>query len=587
VIYVFRIYRKMQPQSTTPTVESRGDGVAAAVRRAAGVATSAIGTARDTVQRGLARLQGSDVSQRRYLEKEYRLPLVVERFDRSPELRTQFSYTHDGYFLDTAPNGRGVTYFSIAGRSFWQPVVVNGVAVDGDSAIQELQYLIDDYLQPAGGRLTSDYELYWLDLTAPVSAQDPIGEYEWLIHPSRAGLRTGKVAQRPWTFSFSLEFIGLRSNRDLAKAEDGLWSFLISRSFLGGLVTDLGLEDAVAAIRDVMGVLEEVEGLISDVNNVVVAVNDYVNAGVQAMQIGVAKVRSVIAGVKEVRARIEDGIQRLRDLPETVGAEFGLLARDFPGLVTGGESRGIAALAGIGRMLDFLHAVSANAATAEQRDTTTLVAVAPGVTLEQVAFQAQVSTDTLIALNGLQFPFVVGAPRPTNGALPGVIYAGESLRVPTPARRGLPPSVVPMHGQLASNVEALTGEAPTEEDRLFGFDFLLDGNGLRWDEDARDIVLDRGLDHIAHVQDRYVRLPLGTLRYAPQLGNFAYDNLGDWQTPGTNELLAAALYRTLQQDPRVAEIRSMRAETYAGAARLTYDLLLINGATVADAQVTI
>src|SRR5262249_35386560 len=110
-----------------------------------------------------------------------------------------------------------------------------------------------------------------------------------------------------------------------------------------------------------------------------------------------------------------------------------------------------------------------------------------------------------------------------NPSLPGVLYAGDTVRLPQAQHDVTLPSVVNLHPSLEERILAVTGAPATEEDRLFGVDLLLNNDGnMEWDKDAKDFRLERGLQHMANVQVRYVKLPLGQLRYAPSIGNFAY-----------------------------------------------------------------
>ena len=657
VIYVFRLYRKVG----TPDVSSAAPANSPLASLTNPI-RGAINTARNFLQNDvLGALQG------KVLEKEYRFVLILERFQEVPEIRTHFQYLRKGYFLDTPfQNARGLTTFRISGRTHWNAVYVNGVAVDGDAAVKDLKELVDDYFYPRDGRSAADFELYWLNLNAPISAEDPFGEAEWLIHPLRNGVRTHQTAQRPFTRFFDFEFSGLQSNRDKAKADDGFLDSLLGRGFLATLLNKLGLGGVASALQDVFGLVRDVQGLLDDVANVVTAVTDYVTGVQQLIQASIAQVRGLMTRLQTIIGRVEDGIDLVKQLPDLAGDDLKRLQRDFPGLAHDETpAPGIIAADELRRVRDFLAALAmqpqafATPVAGYVSPQTVALSITPGATIEDIAQRAGTDPDTLVTLNSLRWPFVDSRPHPeklraaaeaerdrltllltsspgsqpprlpdardaliqqgktssdpdvasidhqiavltrrlealnaeiaasADAAVSGVLYAGDTIRVPQP-RPSVPPSLVEITPELSARILVLTGTAVAEEDRLFGLDLLLDSDGnLEWDTDKRELRLERGLDHMARVQLRYVKLPIGQLRYAPAIGNFAWADLARWQGPGTNQLLAFDLYKTLQQDVRIKSISSMRAETYAGTATLTYAVELVNGVAVPELRTPI
>ena len=646
-IHVYRLYQKQGPfgVDVAPSI-SVLSSVLNPVRQATG-------TARDFIRESIGSLQG------RLLIKEFRVPLIVEGLDKAPEIRTHFSYLQEGYFLDTPfGNAKGITHFRVRGRTH-RTATVNGVIVDGDSALKEFAEMIDDYFFPANGKTTADFELYFIDLFAPISAEDPFGETEWLIHPLRGGVRQTMTSQRPFTRMWQFDFVGLQSNRDREKAEGGFWASTLSRSALGGLLEKLGLDGVVSAVTDVFGTLDDVKGLFEDIGNAVTAVTDYVQGVQDTIRVGIGKIRGILSSIQTVIGRIEDGIDLARNLPNVIDQDLSLLPQNYPGL-TRSTTPGIVAVDELRRVRDFFFALAAQPqnfapALSDAGFTSTVpVAIEPGATIEQLAQDHGVSVDELIRANDLTFPFIDARPRPdaqiavaeveqqrardryeaaaaalgaarasgapasdiahlqhqvsealarasaaeaeidgwieTKQATPTVgrvLYAGDVIKVPK-GSASTPPSIVQMHPLLENRVAVATGSSVTEEDRLFGIDVELDDEGnLVWDDDAKDIRVERGLLHMARVQVRYVKLPLGALRYAPGIGNFAFEDLGAWQGTANNQLLAYAMFKTLQQDPRIRKIRNVRAETFAGVAQLSHDVELINGQIVPDLRVPV
>lgn len=653
VIALFRLYRRLNAVRLDAPGGTTNESVLG----------QAIGTVRGGIQwarNGVADVAGilaptSGPLAGRVLEKEFQFVLILEGIEQATDLRTSFSYVRDGYFIDTPlSNGRGVTRFALRGRTFWNPVLVNGVPVDGDSALKDFQELIDDYFFPGSrkGYVTSDYALYWVNLNAPVSAEDPFGEFEWLIHPIGRGLRISQTAQRPFQRFFQFEFLGLESNRDRAKAEDGFLAGMFSRGFLSRILDGLGLGDIKDAVDGVFGIVSDTTALFTDIANVVTTVNDYLIGVTQFIKASFAQVRGLFDSVQTIIGRVQDGINLLRGIPDLVSEQWRLLKQNFPGLVSGPEN-GIQALGACYRLRDALLALMAQphvfdptlaALSGGALGNSSAVVIPPEATLEQLAQQQQVDVATLIAANSLRYPFVAPTERPERQlaaaeatrqaasdlyarldqalldaqaagqpaadldyltrerdraaaqiaraeqaitdalplgpAQPGVLYAGDPIAIPA-TRASAAPSIRPLDPRTEATVALVTSRPVDDEDRIFGFDLALDDAGnLVWDHDRNDLALERGLDHMARVQTRYVKLPLGALRFAPGLGNFAWEDLARWQTPATTQLLANAMYQTLRQDPRVKAVTNVTATTAAGVAQLVHDVTLVNDRTL-------
>jgi hypothetical protein len=675
VVATFRLYQIIQPTSLVAASSGILDTILSAPAR---------------LTQLISPTSGPLVGRR--LVKEYRFVLILEQLFKVPELRTHFSYTHGsgkdrGYFIDTpVVNAKGVTRFRLAGRTHRTPVIVNGVPVDGDSAFKEFSELIDDLFFPGDGTTTADYELYWLNHLAAISAEDPFGEFEWLIHPVQNGVTEAMNARRPFTRQFSLDFYGLRSNRDLAKAEDGFLAGLLSRGFLKTLLDKLGLGkvDLAGLLDKVFGAIGRIRTFLQDVNNLVTVVTDYINGVRDFIRYGFGKVRGLFDQVQEIIGRIDEAIDLVRDIPNLVEEQIDLLRQSFPGIVETPDN-GILAVDEARNLKNFLAALVIQPQAFEQRLTgapelpqTIAIQVPPAATLEELARGANVDPGLILQANNLRFPFVDPRTRPerieasataaidtamtpgvdpiegyrlvaveTERALAGavtqgnrvdtptlnlfraasaaaasafaavragertsataeefaaleaaktaaaslaaahpsephVLYLGDPVRIPQ-SRRDLIPSVVGVVGARLNAIVSTTGEPITEEERLFGIDLLLDGDGnLEWDGARRDLALSRGLENIARAQQRYLALPYGALRFAPGIGNYAWLDIAEWQSPERNQLLAFSVFKTLSQDPRVRKVRDVRAVSRAGVALVEYDAELINGREVPE-----
>lgn len=632
---IFRLYRRQRPRSTT--LSPADDSFLGDVRRGIRAARDVVAS----VQTALGPSTGPLVG--RTLIREYRFVMMLQRLEATPEVRSQFTYTHGGYFLDMPfANAKGVTHFRLVGHTHWTPVLVNGIPVDGDAALKDLAELIDEYFYPSNGAPPADHELYWLNYHAPISAEDPFGEFEWLIHPPKQGLRTQISHQKPFLRFFQFEFMGLESNRDRAKAEDGLLERLLGTSFLRHLLDKVGLGALADGLEAVFGTLAEVQAFLNDVSAVVVTVTDYITGVQQFIRTSIATVRGLITSVEGIIGQIENAIEQARLIPTLVGDELDRMVESLknsaPGLMRGDTTGAVLTVEKARRLRDLLLALAAQPSAfvpvvsgAPQPTLAIAYRLTEGLSLERIAQTTSVDVQTLIRANGLRFPFVDPRPRPdrqlaaatvayaaaqaardraltdgstpaqiaaalsavnaanlevhrwqavqeSNPAEPGVLYAGDLIRIPQQGT-GPIPSIFGIDGHRLLP----DGSPPTEEERLFGIDLqVTDAGDLVWDDTARDLVLVHGLDNIVQAQRRYLRLPLNELRFAPGLGNYAYEYLTNWEGPGRNRLLAYSIFRTLEQDPRIRRVRHVRAQSYAGVAHVRYEADLINGEQLPD-----
>lgn len=576
------------------------------------------------------------------LVKEIRSVLLLRDLAMETDVRSSFTYVRDGqpgnnFFIDMPfRNAKGITHIRLLGRTFRGPITVNGVKVDGQAALNEFEKFFESYLNPEVGT-PADYRMYWINLDAPVSAEDPFGASEWWIHPPRKGLRKTKSVQRPHDWFWSIEFLGLQSNRDAAKSEDGLLSSLLGTDALRALLEKFGLDGVVGFIEQVFGLIDEFRGLIDDLTSIVTAVTDYITGVSQTIRAAIARVRGALADVQELISRVEQAIEQVGDLPNLIASEASLVRQSYPGIVES-ESNGIQLNDALRSVRDLLAALVAQPQNfAELVDgapilpQTITVQVQPGITIERLAKTSNTDVNTLIQANQIEYPFMDSRERPeakaariegeiaafqarddatiaaggaaqytesiatlqgdlvaaelevqTNPALPHVLYAGDPIRLPQ-ERPELIPSVVGISGDRLNIIAAATGAVVTEEERLFGIDLALTQRGdLEWDPDLVDLRVVRGLDNIGAALSRYMRLPLGALRFAPEIGNFAFDDLARWQTKAESRMLAMSIHQTLSQDPRVRRILDINAVTHEGESLLKFNAELIDGRRVPD-----
>jgi phage baseplate assembly protein W len=194
-----------------------------------------------------------DRNQPARLLKEHALVLMPTTFTQRTDARTAGYYTQDAYHIDhPSGNAVGRTVFFITGHTGYRGVVqdssnpllnqldvvptidrfvatVRAVVsqiglgglpqsslIDGAAAIKDLQDLFRMYLNPAEGLETAgiaetqDLQLEFINLTEPVSAEDPAGRMGWEIDVEQSLVDLRQDAQKPWLYTYSLQFTGLR-----------------------------------------------------------------------------------------------------------------------------------------------------------------------------------------------------------------------------------------------------------------------------------------------------------------------------------------------------------------------------------------
>lgn len=189
--------------------------------------------------------------------KEHRLTLMPQRFSQTTEPRTALYYTKGGIVTDTpAATGVGATLFVIQGHTgYWgvpgrtgaptvdvvptrfeeatlpvgtdvvpgQPLPGRSSLIDGAAAIKDLQDTLLAYFFPAGQTetrdvtTTQDLQLEFYNLTAPTSAQDPVGRVAWRIHPHRNLVDVSQDASKPFLYSYTLQFAALAPLTDVVE----------------------------------------------------------------------------------------------------------------------------------------------------------------------------------------------------------------------------------------------------------------------------------------------------------------------------------------------------------------------------------
>jgi hypothetical protein len=192
----------------------------------------------------------------RTLLREHKLVLMPQRFNQTTESRTSVYYTQGGPVADTIQDGGiGITYFSIQGHTgFWgirsdlqrrpvaerlslpaTPEVFADVAqtlfntfqgggslplqtslIDGAAAFKDLQDTVWAYFDPLSAASfidlptpQQDLQLEFLNLMAPTSQRDQVGNVGWIVHPHRNLVDLQQDASKPFLFQYSFNFAAL------------------------------------------------------------------------------------------------------------------------------------------------------------------------------------------------------------------------------------------------------------------------------------------------------------------------------------------------------------------------------------------
>lgn len=415
---------------------------------------------------------------------EFRLPLLIEGVQEQPEVRARFSYTQRGYFIDVpfdsrqgSRGARGITRWTIVGRTYHEPASVDGVLVDGDAALKMMKEMIDDLLLPQEGR-TVDYELWWYNLMAPISANDPFGEIEWKIWPV-TGLQIAQESIRPFQRRFVFQFIGLMSNKIARKADDRAFERITDLArkkarelpkFLTWMVKLMELFSPIASlveslIGNVKVSIPDTAREFVDWSTKVSGLGDMVLAGdidelysseeftdprglLDQGNLLDARISSFMSRVS--RGEISDDI--VSTVPGIVKSGGQLVAGDILSYIkTGTDLLSILLLGKESRGAESLgDATSGSVAGFGGR----LRTVLQGDLLEKLAHEEGSTSSSIVNVNGLKYPFIDGSENPERAITRIEREISEFERIDRDrARSGKPPlyagKIMDLRGQIA------------------------------------------------------------------------------------------------------------------------------------------
>lgn len=170
--------------------------------------------------------------------------------------------------------------------------------------------------------------------------------------------------------------------------------------------------------------------------------------------------------------------------------------------------------------------------------------------------------------------YFVLTPRPRQQARQRLV--GDWLSVPRPSAR---PRVPQVRGRL-DDASTITGQPRSREAQLYGRDWLLEAGALVWNPTTQDAETVVGLANMRQAMTSLTNLPRGALEYAPALGSYVHEDLGQPATDASMRQLLVSLDRTIRQDPRVARLAGTRLVAQGGAVLIVVDIETITGDTV-------
>lgn len=513
-----------------------------------------------------------------------------------PETRASLHYTAGGAHLDLpSRDARGFERFSVRIESGVWPVGEGADKPDGMAAVWAIQRLFNDYLGATiGGRPRSDFDFEFINTDAPISADDPGGNAQFVIVPDRVGPEVTRDSRRPALWTLNLMFTGFE-RRDGRRVEL-LRRRAQQRNFFQRVLDAIGelnaysfdqlfaryqgaiarFVQAVAAVRDVARFLEGwSRGIDTFIAYNIGLLQSLVDALGQisltlSEEIGVNQFERFGPDGRVMRGfeQIKRTVTRLRN---AVGANLENITSGLAGSGTIGAQAGVSSQASpiqAEQSARHLNVADADAdrplASAQGTVGTSEMRVTAGMTLANLVPSGFTQYD-IIRLNGLVYPFVDGIPRPA-GDTSAVAYLGEKVLVPVP------------RGNVSVTAGgAAPGAGGSAEDRIFGVDWMIKDGAFVFDYTAGDLRRVRGLDNLLQALTTRLVVPAGSLNYAPDLGSTLRSESLAWATPEGTRLAMISAQNALASDPRVATVRRIEVEQSNGIMNVSFDLDTIDG----------
>lgn len=157
-----------------------------------------------------------------------------------------------------------------------------------------------------------------------------------------------------------------------------------------------------------------------------------------------------------------------------------------------------------------------------------------------------------------------------------VLYVGEPIAIPRPARQRAPRSV---RSPLQS-VATMSGREQDQATKLFGRDLRLDNKTLSLVGRTQDLATLGGLANLRQAVLDLLNLTLGELEYAPALGSYVQESLGLTASLPSHIELLHSVERTVRSDPRIVSVGQTALSTVGGNVEMHFQAVAITGDTL-------
>lgn len=552
------------------------------------------------------------------------LPLRAKATQRTADVRMAIHGTAGGYHVDRPKHSaHGLVHYVLTGHTGMWPSGKKDGAYDGMAAVWRIKEILDNFA--AGdvfGFPADQFDLWFFDLNAPLSADDGAGDTVYSVVPERSLVDLGQTGQTGTLYNYTLRlacidrpdalsFLPVELNQKkerslLAKVMDAI-----------GLLNDFSFDNLFAKYKELISPFLRVKAAIGDVRNFLQgwargarAFIGYNIALFESTVSDLTGLMNVIKGTDVAAPRLRspqdrfgpDGhtlrqlqavklaLTRIRD---SMGASPGVLSGRLR--QSGGTLGQRAGLAGQQTPMQGINALR-RLSPSDQRDRrpaagqsserigSMLVKVAEGQTLDSLVPSGFTDLDVLRMNPDLAYPYVDGNRQRADGEdppAPGtfyVAYQGDTIRIPS--RAGQPQATARGGDPGASNA-LRPGES--DDERIFGRDLYVnpETRALELDPSTSDVRTIAGVPNLLQRLRHIIVIPVGTLRISPESGSYLLaESRGRWGGGTQVRLNAVAAQRTIRQDPGIAAVRKIRVSQYDGRLKVEFEAETVAGSAL-------
>lgn len=530
----------------------------------------------------------------------------VTRYSKTPEVRHALRYTASGTHLDLPESdARGNVNFQIAGTSgVWPTPGAWAVGMaDGLASLRAIESMFDEILHPTG-RTTTERRIEFVDVAAPISSKDPIGDAVFSVVP-RQGVQITRDARSVRTYGFVLSFTGYHRERrrdtvgSIASSQfstrqrarqllEMMNDFSIEQVFSQYKMATMPYQSTIASIATIRGFVEAwAAGHDSFFVGDILAIEDLLT-DLSAMN------RSIRLSGGDARQRItgEPYILSLREM-EQARHSYRRFLRSLKANPSASKPRSsnrtnigsrASLTASYSTQLSAVASDPRHARPDDQvagrpmsrdsgRSGAARVGISAGMSLGDIIPPGHTSAE-IVRLNGLKWPFVDSSrprpasdPRPDNG--PWVAYLGESIFIPAVA--GDPTGV---SGADSPSVRSLHRPGATLEEVAYGVDIMVTKRSIVFDPVSGDLRTVSGAANLVQALSTRLSTNKGFLGYSPTYGTNLMDYaVGGWTSDVTVRLSSIESARSILDDPRVGSISGLSVAVRSGVTTVTVNVV--------------